>query len=151
LTVQPDFEGQVKKTGTEDRGNQYHPQRPRLHHPKKEKEEKNRADGKSQGREKDGVNEKDGYGDKELSPVDIGPDLDVFRVFLPTVDEADHQVSQSQQAQDQAGEKRHEPRVRLVERAEPQPEPTVTDGGSETDPDQIVDEKGLFQNQPQGN
>jgi hypothetical protein len=38
-----------------------------------------------------------------------------------------------------------------VERAEPQLESSVTGSKSKPDPDQIVDEKGLFQDQPQRN
>jgi hypothetical protein len=80
--------------------------------------------------------------------VNGSPDILVRPFALPASDQSGNQVEERQQSQNQPGEEGHETRVRLLKRAESQPEPAVAHHGCEPDPYEIIYEKRFLQNRP---
>jgi hypothetical protein len=66
-------------------------------------------------------------------------------------DQPRDQISQRQEAQNHARQERHEARLGLRKTAEPEFQASPAHQKGEAHPHQIVDEKRLLQDQPQGN
>ena len=77
--------------------------------------------------------------------MDVGPDRRVTLFSLPPADQSGDQIRHGQETQYEARQKRHKPRMRLLEGAEAQVETAVANDSGDPHPDQIVDEKGFLQ------
>jgi hypothetical protein len=144
LTVQADFEGDIKESRRHGGGDQDGPPGLARHDLVKKQEEQKRSDQEPEGGKEKGVQDQDPQGEEQFPPMNLRPDHFVFLVLFPLVEKSLNEVDRSQDSQKQAGKKGHESGLGGMKGSESKLEPPQANQEGQGDPKQIIDQEGLL-------